>query len=452
MKIKLLFFLLFTAFFAHAQEVEPSRLATIKYGTENEIAALIQSLRNENADYLDNELITLVGNTRNQKIMNGVLGFFGDREKTGLEDRAIRAIEERDEEANETVQSALDYLGKIKSAKAVPVLMELLKTQERRFMNSAFRALGRASSSDSQLADETAEYLVDYYSNKDPGDDNRREVITSLGTTGSEKGVPLLIDIVSNTDERVPLRIAALDALSKLGNLSGQDGLEAILACVSTNDPNVRSAAVAALGPFSGEDVDKVILDAFRDSYYRTRSAAAQASRERRLAAAVPYLKFRAERDEVPNIRDDSIRALGAIANDEAVDVLESLFLERKNSDRVRLVSGEMLMKNAAVNGNYFNRLIIELDEAKRKNQTALYNGFLKITGETKLGSGSQDMENIARRLLSGGVIERLYGLDMAANNGLTGLAPEVKAQVNEKNESIARKARQTAEKLGIEI
>jgi hypothetical protein len=330
--------------------------------------------------------------------------------------------------------------------------MELLGTQERRFMNSAFRALGKASSSDSQLADETAEYLVDYYSNKEPGDDNRREVITSLGTTGSEKGVHLLIDIVSNTDERVPLRIAALDSLSKLGSVSGQDGLEAILACVSTNDPNVRSAAVAALGPFSGEDVDNVILDAFRDSYYRTRAAAAHASRERRLAAAVPYLKFRAEHDEVPNIRDDSIRALGAIANDEAVGILEGLFLERKNSDRVRLVSGEMLMKNAAVNGNYFNRLVIEMDEAKRKNQTALYNGFLKIAGETKLGSGSQDMENIARRLLSGGVIERLYGLDMAANNGLTGLASEVKAQLNEKNESIARKARQTAEKLGVEI
>jgi hypothetical protein len=166
----------------------------------------------------------------------------------------------------------------------------------------------------------------------------------------------------------------------------------------------------------------------------------------------VPYLKFRAERDEVPNIRDDSIRALGAIANDEAVSVLEGLFLERKNSDRVRLVSSEMLMKNVAVNGNYFGRLVIELDEAKRKNQTALYNGFLKIVGETKLGSGSQDMENIARRLLSGGIIERLYGLDMAANNGLTGLAPEVKAQLNEKNESIARKARQTAERLGVEI
>ncbi|MDR2951912.1 MAG: HEAT repeat domain-containing protein [Treponema sp.] len=452
MKVKLIFLFFIAVFFVHAQDIEPSRLATLKYGTENEIAALIQSLKNENADYLDNELITLIDNTRNQKIMNGVFSFFGGREKAGLEDRAIRAVEERDEEATETVLSAMDYLGKLKSAKAVPSLMELLNSQEKKFMNNAFRALGRASSSDSQLADETAEYLVDYFSNRDPGDDNRREVITSLGATGSAKGVPLLIDIVSNTDERVPLRIAALDAISKLGSQSGQDGLDAVLACVSTNDPNVRSAAVAALGPFSGEEVDKVILDAFRDSYYRTRAAAAQASRERKLVAAVPYLKFRAERDEVPNIRDDSIRALGAIANDEAIGILENLFSDRKNSDRVRLASGEMLMKNAAVNANYLSRVIVELDEAKRKNQTALYNGFLKIIGETRLESGAQDLENVARRLLAGGVIEKLYGLDIAANNGLKGLETEVKAQMNEKNESIARKARQTAEKLGIEI
>jgi HEAT repeat protein len=314
-------------------------------------------------------------------------------------------------------------------------------------MNIAFRALGRASSSDTQLADDTAEYLIDYYTNRDPGDDNRREVITSLGATGSAKAVPLLVELASNTDERISLRIAALDALSKVGD---KGGLETILDCVNTNDPNVRSAAVAALGPFSGEEVDKAILDAFRDSYYRTRIAAAQASRERRLAAAVPYLKFRAERDDVPNVKDEAIRALGAIANAEAISALDELFGERKNSDRVRLISGEMLMKTAGAQN--LSRLIAELDEAKLKNQMPLYNGFLKIIGEARIEGDMQEMENITRRFLSGSVIERLYGLDMAANNNLRGLSAEIRAQLNERNESIVRKARLTAEKLGIEI
>jgi HEAT repeat protein len=440
--------LLFLTFPAYSQEVEDSRLATIKYGTDTEITSLIQTLRTENADYLDNELVALIDNTRNQRILSGVFGFFGEREKSGIEERAIRAIEERDDEANETVLSAIDYLGRVKAARAIPVLIELLDTEERRFMNNAFRALGRASSADKETAGETADFLIDYYTNREPGDENRREIITALGSTGSANAVELLVDIVTNTDERIPLRVAALDALSKTGD---ERGLRAILDSVSTNDPNVRSAAVAALGPFSGEEVDKAILDAFRDSFYRTRIAAAQASRDRKLAAAVPYLQFRAERDDVPNVRDEALRALGAIANDEAIGVLDKLFSERKTSDRVRLISAEMLMKTRGE--KYLSRMIVELDDAKLKNQTALYNGFLKIIGEAVINGDTGEMERLTRRFLqNGGIMEKLYGLDMAVNNNLSGLAADIKALVNDRNESLARKARRTAERLGIEL
>ena len=446
------FFILFSVIPLYSQQnTETTRRATIRYGTETEIASLIQSLRSENADYLDDELVVLIETTRNQQILNGVFGFFGAREKSGLEARAIRVIEERDNEANETVLSAIDYLGRVKAGNAIHVIMDLLDAEERRFMNSAFRALGRASSANRELADETADFLVEYYNDRNPGEENRSEVINAMGATGSANAVPLLADIASNTDGRIPLRIAAMNALSQIGD---QRGLEAILGCVNTNDPNVRSAAIAALGPFSGDDVDKAILDGFRDSYYRTRIAAAQASRERKLVAAIPYLQFRAERDDVPNVKDEAIRALGEIAsataNEEAVNIIDSLFAERKNADRVRLISAEMIMKISPA--KYFPRLVIELDEAKLRNQTTLYNGFLKIVGESRIEGDTGGIENITRQFLrSGGLLEKLYGLDMAANNNLKNLSEEIKALLNDRNESIARRARQTAERLGID-
>ena len=449
---QLLFLLIFNILFTFSlfaqQDVEAARRDIIKYGTEVEIAALIQTLRMENTDYLDNELKTLIQTSRNQRILTGVFGFFGEREKGGLEERAIKAITEREEETNETILSAMDYLGRIKSAEAVPVLMSLLDTEERRFMNTGFRAIGRASSGDTKLADETAEFLVDFYNDRDPASDSRSVIIASIGETRSSLGVTLLVDIATNTDERLPLRIAALDALSKIGD---PKGLDAILTCVSTNDPNVRSSAVAALGPFSGENVDSAILDAFRDSYYRTRLAAAQASRDRKLTAAVPYLRFRAERDDVPNVKDEAIRALGAIANDEALEILNTLFTERKNSDRVRILSADMLMRNSG--GREFNKLIIELDEAKLRNQTVLYNGFLKVVGESVLEGDKTEIEKIAQRFMKNGTaIEKLYGLDMAQNNKLVNLKDEILTLTKERNESIARRARRAAEELGIEI
>ena len=435
-------FSLFIPHFLYAQnDAEAARLNTLKYGTETEIAALIQTLKNEGADYLDNEIIALMGNTRNQKILSGAFSFFGEREKSGLEDRAIRAIEERDEEKNETVMAAIDYLGKVKTGKAAAVLEKLIESGERSLLNTAIRAFGRVSGSGG--GDDAAKYLIDFYENGSTDGENRREIITALGATGSATAAEFLAGIASNGDGRPVLRMAALESIAKIGD-SG--GLNAVLACVSSDDPNIRAAAITALGPFSGNAVDEAILDAFRDSYYRTRIAAAQASRQRKLAAAVPYLKFRAERDENPAVREDSLRALGAIADSESLAVLESLFTERKNGDRVRITAGEMIM--AISPGRFLDRFVMEMDEAKQKRQTALYNGLLKVIGGTK----SSGMEDITRRLMQDkGAIEKSFALDMAANNHLTSLSAEIKLIAADKNEGLAGKARRTLEKLGIQ-
>jgi HEAT repeat protein len=426
---------------AEKNTVETSRLAVIRYGTETEIASLIQTLKAENAEYLDDELIALAENTRNRNILSGVFSFFGDRDRGGLEDRAVRAVEERDEEAGETILAAVEYLGRVKAGAAIGPLMELVGNDEDRFLNAAIRALGRIGGADREEADRIALYLMDFYAESDPDSENRRETITALGAAGSLKAAAFLSEIAGNSDERVPLRIAALEALSRTG---APEGLKPILAAASAQDPNIRSAAVEALGPFSGPEADRAILEAFRDSWYRARIAAARAARERKLEEAIPYLKFRAERDEVPAVKDEAIRALGAIAAGEAETILEELFRERKNTDRVRIGAAGMLMKNNP--GRHLEALTAELDEAKRKNQTPLYNGLLKAAGEAR----TEKLIDTARRFLrSGGIIEKSYALDMAANNGFRELSEEIRVLTEDKNASLAAKARRTLEKLG---
>ena len=438
---------------AAARTVEEQRLDTLRFGTETEVAALIQTLRTERVSYLDDELIRIARTTRNRSILSGVLGFFGDMEKPGLEERAIRAVAERDEEANDTVLAAVDYLGKVKAGVAVDCLEELIGSGEARFLNNAIRALGRLRGGDSyqgpdgeamELTDRTAAFLLDYYQNHGPNDENKREIVVALGETGSKEAVSFLSALAKNSGERATLRMAALEALSKVSN---DDGLEAVIEAVSSSDPNIRSSAVAALGPFSGELVDNAILDAFRDSYFRTRIGAATAAGQRRLESAVPYLRYRAENDEVPQVRDEAIKALGAINNAEAMGVLDMLFTERRNSDRVRIAAAEMLLlNNSAI---YGSRVLLEMEDAQARNQTALYNGFVRVMSTAK-GPG---LEGIAARFLTrGGVIERSLGLDLVLNNELRSLANEVRALMDERayGASIARKAQSTLERLGI--
>ena len=461
--------LFFTAIIAPAQEIdetkttqtvktiEEQRLDTLRFGTETEIASLIQAIKNEKVTYLDTELIDIAQNTRNRNILSGIFSFFGDMEKKGLEERAIRAVAERDQEANESVIAAVDYLGRVRYGKATASLEELINSGETRLLNNAIRALGRAGRGEDtdpdngdlangDLANSTAFYLLDYYNNRNPGEENKREIITALGETGSKTAVGFLSDLVKNSDERAVLRMAALDSISKIAD-SG--GLDAVIEAVSSTDPNVRAAAIAALGPFTGEAAEKAILEGFRDSYYRTRIGAAQAAGKRKLESSVPFLQYRAEKDDVPAVKDEAIKALGAINSAESMAILDSLFSERKSSDRVRILAADMLLKNDA--DKFGKRVEIELEEAKNKKLTPLYNGFIRVLTTAK----SPTLEDLARRFISGGgVIEKSLALDLVLNNGFVNFADEIRELLDEKKNgaSLARKAKSTLEKLGLDI
>jgi HEAT repeat protein len=418
---------------------------TLLYGTETEIAALVQTLKTEKNNALDQELMALAETSRNKTILTGILSFFAETEKTGLEARAIRMIVERDTEANETVLTAVDYLGKVKAVEALPALEELVSSGETRFLNAAIRAMGRAGKgSEGVGADATAQYLLDYYTNGNPSNEDQRETIAALGESGSSEAVPFLIDIITGEEERVVLRMAALDAMAKIGDSAG---LDAVIQAVSAADPNVRSTAITALGSFSGDAADTAILEGFRDSYYRTRIAAATAAGKRKLEAAIPYLSFRADNDDVPAAKDEAIKALGAIGSPDALSILDALYSERKNADRVRILAGEMLLQNAPA--SYTRKAITELDDAASRKQTALYNGFLRILGAAR----DPSLESLARRFLATGtVIEKSYALDMIQNNQFATLAENIKPLLDEKKNgaSLSRKAQTTLDKLGI--
>jgi hypothetical protein len=108
--------------------IEKQRLDTLRYGTETEIATLIQTIKPEKVAYLDNELIEIAQKTKNRAILSGIFSFFTDTEKNGLEERAIKAVAERDQEANDTVLAAVNYLGSVKAGGAVGTLEELINT------------------------------------------------------------------------------------------------------------------------------------------------------------------------------------------------------------------------------------------------------------------------------------------------------------------------------------
>lgn len=164
------------------------------------------------------------------------------------------------------------------------------------------------------------------------------------------------------------------------------------------------------------------------------------------MAEAVRYLRYRAERDEVPAVREDAIRALGKIGNGEAMDNVRSIFDEKKNADRLRIVAAETLLQREG--RDEASGIVAALEDAQKKKMKALYNGLLKALSAAK----SPALEDLARRLLgSDEITDKLYGLDLIRGNDFRSLADEVKKlSEDEKNATLSRRAKDVLVALGV--
>ncbi|GAB1482823.1 hypothetical protein MASR2M78_16390 [Treponema sp.] len=304
------------------KSLEDLRQETIKYGTDVELLALTKALDAEKAEYLDADLAALAETTHNGKILSALFSLFGSRKNPrDIDGTLLRIIRGASAESKDAVEAAIDYLGRVaskndsSSLRKGSALREVLDAEESRFTAPAVRARAGLAPDD---ADGNAKYLIDYYQERNAPEAILQEIIGALGELKSPVSVPFLSDIIKDTEEKAVRRMAALDAIEKIGD---DTGLDAVLTALASSDPNVRASAVAALGPFSQAQAEEALLEAFRDSYYKSRAGAALAAGKRRLEAAVPFLQYRALRDEVPAVRDEAIRALGSIDSSASIKV-----------------------------------------------------------------------------------------------------------------------------------
>jgi HEAT repeat protein len=414
---------------------------TLRYGTDNEIKSLIQTLKKGNdgagSDKLDDELAEIVTSTKNAEIKSAVIAFFSERKKTGLEEEARYLIENRDEVESVNVSAAIDYLGKIKDTASQKTLRGALEADEDAYRLPAIRAIGLAT--DESNNDETSEYLIEYYNSKNLNDDCQSELLRALGSSASKKAVPFLNGIIAD-DIRPGLTMAALSALAMIKD---DDALATISGAAASRDPNIRATAIEAMGSFSGAEAQKAIIDAFRDSYYKTRIAACKASAKNKMTEAIPYLKYRAENDEQQSVKDEAIRALGSIGTDESAKVLFSIFENKKAGDHSRvLVAGELLKIDA---DGYAEAVIAAIDEAKRTNQKNIAQSLSTAISKAKTGK----LKPFAARLFAGkDAADKAFALAITENNGFSEFKGEVQILADDKNSALARRAREILEKL----
>jgi HEAT repeat protein len=226
------------------------------------------------------------------------LGRIGDAEAVpGL----LEALHDADADVRWAAAAALERIG---DAAAVPGLLEALHDADadvRWAAAAALERIGDAAAVPGLLA-----------ALRDANAGVRRAAAEMLGQIGDAAAVPGLLHALRDAEARV--REAAAKALGQIGDATAVPGL---LAALGDADADVRRAAAAALGEIGAPAVPG-LLAALGDADADVRRAAAAALGEIGDAAAVPGL-LAALGDADEDVREAAAAALGQIGDAAAV-------------------------------------------------------------------------------------------------------------------------------------
>ena len=145
----------------------------------------------------------------------------------------------------------------------------------------------------------------------------KEEAIKALGEIGSSKAAERLGKFVEDATAGKAARMFACAALAKIKEGTSVGSL---VKAANDADPNVRTAAIEALGSFaadgkgsSGETARVAIVEGLRDSFVKVRIAACKAAATGEIAVALPFLRYKAQSDPEKAVRSEACRALASL-------------------------------------------------------------------------------------------------------------------------------------------
>ncbi|MDZ4798466.1 MAG: HEAT repeat domain-containing protein [Bryobacteraceae bacterium] len=220
---------------------------------------------------------------------------------------------------NEAVRmAALHGIARVEGARSTETLLAALKTATPRVRAIAIRELARLD--EAALIRAASTVLA-------PA---RVQILTALADTGHATVAPLLEESLAS--ESVPVRIAAINGLAKLGT---RKQIPTLAARAGQTTGEEQAAVRLALASIRGADVDAAILEAIPvTTEAKTQAELIRASGERGIRGAPAILLRTAASKEKP-VRTESIRALRETAGPPEVPQLIAL-LSRTEDDTER--------------------------------------------------------------------------------------------------------------------
>ena len=359
--------------------------------------------------------------------MNAAVNYFIRIDYDGAVDTAGEIIRNWEEESFNTLSVSLRYFSAYPEDGSEDIIFPLVNHDTKTLAAAALTAIGNCGS------EASVEPLLDLLDDDDYHDELKPTIIKALGDIGSEKALDLLIDILEDIDEEKSWRWSACEALGKIAH---PDALPAIEFALQDSDTYLRSYAVKALASFKDDEVEDILIQSLKDSFWRVRVSAAEALGERKSREAVDILIYKAKKDPENNVKLAAIEALGEIADSNSMDFLRDLYRKSNTTQTVRTKSAEIIIKNDLASSIPVITEVLDQEWEKDNSPVLSYTcKFLSTEKNIKL-------EPLFERMLGHkDVAVKIYGIRGIQLNRFSSMKDRLEELTNEKINNSVRKA-----------
>ena len=319
------------------------KIDVLHYGLENDVINLVNELKSNKDESLNNEMKELFLNTKSSNVRVAVLEFFSSIKAPLINEKVLEMLENVDDYKIAEAKACFAYVAENDVKDAISYLRSIIENKKNNLLEGVAIALSSIGGDEEELL------LIELYNDIDEEDEKKREIIKeaiikALEKVSSTQSLDFLLDIIENEGESATLRAFAVSSLSNIGTDEVLKKLISIYS--SSSEPILRTSCVKAIAKFEGESAKKLILEALKDNYYKVRLEAISAIGEAYDEEICNSLLFRAKSDPELTVKLASIEVLSKIHNNMADEWMLKAFNDEKTSNSLRMKIASCLLEN----------------------------------------------------------------------------------------------------------
>lgn len=377
----------------------------LKYGIETEIIDLLKNLQDNDDPRFSDDIYDLFQKSKSPRLKTAVLDYFSKMEDPCLEDYVVTILDDPFDTNRDLVNAAFRYAAKVKCKAAVPPVMTLLENDNEDYFNSALNTIGEIGS------ESEAEVMAEYLDREDLSIPQRQTLMKVLGKIKAVGTYDKLVEIVENEDENTYVRAYAAEAI---GAMKKSESVDILKTLYESDDPTLRIYALKGLSYFDKAEVQEILIEGLRDSYYKVRLEAIESIKKLEITDAIESLIYRAKTDPESAVKKACYPVLAKFDTSETKEFLYDILKTKKSGDTARSLVVQSILENTSNVPQEVLNIAEETakDDISKNLRYSIGKQLVKYAGDGKGGN----FDNICKLYLeSKDVSTQGMGLDLYA-------------------------------------